>query len=139
MNEQMLLFHMAGVIFGAGSGFAIFVIGFISKSFKKEYKAEVLYKLFPLRYISYIGLIILISSGLVLSIPYKDSILYMPYFIAKLIFVFILVLASLYGFYQMRISKKKSPNIVLSNLAMAGKISFVLSLLIVSTAVFAFH
>ena len=48
MRDFLLLIHFMGLVIGAGSGFAIFIIGFLSKQFPEQARAEVLLKLFPL-------------------------------------------------------------------------------------------
>jgi hypothetical protein len=139
MNDLALLLHMIGIAVGVGSAFSLFVIGIMAKSFDKSYKVEMLYKFFTLRYIAYIGLIVLIISGLFLTTPYIDEIPNMPYFITKLILAGMLLAISIYGTYQMVTAKNKTPQEVLKNLSYAGKIGFILGFLIIVTAVFAFH
>lgn len=139
MKDILLLAHFTGLIIGAGSGFAVLVIGYLSANFNAEYKREVLVKLFPLRYISYIGLALLISSGVFLIVPFLPNLEYMPWLITKLLFVAFLVALSAFGAYQMRRAKREPQNNAFVLLGYAGKMSFVSSLVIVSCAVFSFH
>ena len=139
MRDAFLLMHFTGVIFGAGSGFAIFVIGFISARFRNEYRREVLFKLFPLRYISYLGLMMLITSGILLVQPFLPNIEQMPWLIGKLIFVALLTAFSIFGVYQMRRAKSDVQGNAFTLISLAGRLSFVASMLIVICAVYSFH
>ncbi len=139
MRDLLLIIHFAGLIIGAGTGFSIFCIGLISKSFRPEYKLEVALKLVPLRYISYFGLLVLIVSGGLLLGPFTPLLAQMPWLHAKLLAVAILVLLSGFGFTQIRRAQKGEAAPALKNLALVGKLSLIMSVIIVICAVIAFH
>jgi len=139
MKDVLLALHFTGLIVGAGSAFALFVIGYLAASFNAAYKREVLIKLFPLRYISYLGLLLLILSGGLLIPPFLPNLSQMPWLMAKLTFVGFLVLLSLFGWRQMRRAKQSADNDAFKMLGYAGKLSFASSLIIVACAVYAFH
>ena len=141
MRDLLLMLHFTGIVIGAGSGFALFVIGFLSKSFSNEYKEEVLVKLFPLRYISYIGLFILVSSGLLLLSPYMMLVSNNAWLQTKFFCVSIIILASVFGAFQMlNVSRNKiAPAIAFKKLGLAGKLSFAMSIAVIISAVNVFH
>jgi len=139
MRDIQLVMHFTGLIFGAGTGFAIFVIGFLSKHFPKDSRVEVLRRLYPLRYISYIGLLLLLVSGLLLAMQSSPAIYETPMFIAKMIAVSGIVLLSLYGYWQMKLTTDVNIAIRLKRLGFAGKLGFALSLIAVICAVYTFH
>ncbi len=139
MRDMLLLTHFTGLIFGAGAGFSIFVIGFLSKRFPDESREAVLVSLFPLRYISYIGLLLLVISGVQMAMPYYANLSNMPLFSVKILSVSLIVLISLYGFGQMQLAKHNNPSVYLKRLGVAGKIGFALSLVTVYCAVYSFH
>ena len=103
------------------------------------YKREVLIKLFPLRYISYLGLLLLILSGGMLIRPFWPNLAHMPWLVAKLVFVGLLVVLSLFGWYQMRRAIRSKDNDAFKMLGYAGKLGFASSLIIVTCAVYSFH
>lgn len=139
MREILLLAHFIGLIIGAGSAFAAVVIGYLAPRFDTGYRRNVLIKLFPLRYISYLGLLLLILSGSLLLLPYMHRLGQMPWMLVKLAFVALLVVLSLFGMVQMRRAKQGTDNNVFKKLSLAGKLSFVSSLVIVTCAVYTFH
>ncbi len=139
MRDILLLLHFTGLIIGAGSAFALFVIGYLAPGFKSDYRREVLIRLFPLRYISYAGLALLIASGGMLLQPYLPLLANMPWMLAKLGFVGLLVALSLFGWYQMRRAQRVPESDAFKWLGYAGKLSFASSLIIVTCAVYSFH
>jgi uncharacterized membrane protein SirB2 len=139
MKDFWLLLHFMALIIGAGSAFALFVIGYLAAGFDAAYKRTVLLKLFPLRYISYFGLLLLILSGGMLIPPFVPNLSQMPWLIAKLAFVALLVVLSGFGWYQMRRARLAADNNAFVMLGYAGKLSFASSLIIVACAVYTFH
>ncbi|HEY5994363.1 MAG TPA: hypothetical protein VIU46_07170 [Gallionellaceae bacterium] len=139
MKDIGLLLHFTALIIGAGSAFALFVIGHLAANFDVAYKRNVLIKLFPLRYISYLGLLLLIISGGMLIPPFVPSLTQMPWLMAKLTLVGVLVALSVFGWYQMRRAKQSADNNAFKMLGHAGKLSFATSLVIVACAVYSFH
>lgn len=139
MRDLLLITHFFGLIIGAGAGFSIFCIGLISKTFKPEYKLEVALKLISLRYISYLGLLVLVVSGGLLLSPFTPLLGHMPWLHAKLLAVAILVLLSAFGFTQIRRAQKGEAAPAFKNLALVGKLSLIMSVSIVICAVMAFH
>jgi hypothetical protein len=139
VRDILLLIHFMGLVMGAGSGFALFVIGFLSKQFPESTRAEILVKLFPLRYISYLGLLLLLVSGIPLLIPYGAAIHLMPLVMVKLTAVLIIVSLSIYGTLQMQLAKKGNLGVYLKRLKLVGQLSFLFSLIAIICAVYSFH
>lgn len=142
MRDILLFIHFISLVIGAGSAFSLYIISLLAKRFDASYKAQVLVILFPLRYVSYLGLIFLIISGLLLAQPFLSGIEYLPWFIAKLVLVVLLVTLSVIGVYSMRQIKIAEPALrppLFQRLALIGKISVLISISIVVCAVMAFH
>lgn len=139
MKELLLLAHFIGLIVGPGAAFALFVIAYLAPGFDAGYRRAVLIKLFPLRYISYLGLLLLVVSGGPLLTPYVPGLAHMPWLIAKLVLVVFLVAVSLFGWYQMRRAIRGADNDAFKMLGYAGKLGFVTILVIVTCAVYSFH
>ncbi len=139
MRDFQLLIHFIGLIFGAGTGFALFVIGFLAKRFPEASRIEVIRSLYPLRYISYIGLLLLLASGVLLALQISPVIYGTPLFITKMLAVSGIILLSLYGFWQMKFTNGSNIAIRLKRLGFAGKFSFALSIVAVFCAVYTFH
>ena len=139
MKYVLLMLHFTGLIIGAGSAFALLVIAYLAAKFDAEYKRDVLIKLFPLRYISYLGLLLLILSGGALLPPFQPGLAQMPWLLTKLAMVGFLVVLSLFGWHQMRRASRSADNDAFKMLGYAGKLSFASSLIIVACAVYTFH
>jgi uncharacterized membrane protein len=142
MRDILLLTHFLSLVVGAGSALSLYIISVLAKRFDASYKAQVLIILFPLRYVSYLGLIFLIVSGLLLAQPFLSSLGYLPWFIAKLILVTLLVMLSVIGVYSMRKIKLVEAGLrppLFQRLALIGKASVIISISIVICAVMAFH
>ncbi len=139
MRDILLLIHFIGLVVGAGSGFALFVIGFLSKQFPEQARVQVLLTLFPLRYLSYLGLFLLLVSGVPLLMPYGSAIHQMPLVMLKLTAVLIILLLSIYGTVQMQLAKQGNLGVYLKRLKLAGQLSFLFSLIAIVCAVYSFH
>lgn len=139
MKDLFLLGHFIGLIIGAGTAFAVFAISYLAPKFPAAARREVLIQLFPLRYISYIGLLLLIGSGIGLIIPMGADVGRQAGFIAKMAFVAVIVAASLFGMVQMRRARSSADNNAFKLLGYAGKVSFASSMAVVAFAVYTFH
>lgn len=139
MRDLLLLAHFIGLIVGAGSGFALLVIGMLSQGFPAEVRPLVMRRLFVLRYISYGGLALLVLSGSLLGGPFWRGLASMPYFVIKLTAVAGLIALSLMGALLMQRIKRTPEARHFRSLALIGKTSVVLSLVAVTGAVYSFH
>ncbi len=139
MKDAFLLLHFLGLVIGTGAGFAVFVISYLAPKFPAAGRREVLIKLFPLRYISYFGLLLLILSGGALIGPLWPHVEQLSWFVSKMVFVAVIVAASILGAFQMHRAQRSADNNAFKLLGYAGKVSFVSSLIVVACAVFTFH
>lgn len=139
MRDLLLFAHFFGLVIGAGSGFALFVIGRLSPRFPAEARRSIVMTLFPLRQISYAGLALLIVSGGVLSQPFYPLLGNMPWFQVKLTAVAALTGLSVAGMILMHKLRNGGPDHHLRQLGLIGKISVVLSLIVLACAVASFH
>ncbi len=139
MKDIFLLVHFLGLIIGTGAGFAVFVISYLAPAFPAEGRREVLIKLFPLRYISYIGLLLLILSGGALIGPLWPQLDQLAWFAVKMVFVAVIAAASIFGMFLMRRARQSADNKAFKLLGYAGKASFASSLVVVACAVYTFH
>ena len=136
MREFFLMLHFLGLIIGAGSGFALFFIGLLAPRWPAAERREMMIRLFPLRYVSYGGLLLLIVSGSALLSPYAAGIAQMPWLWLKLAAVSVIVLCAIRGVRCMwRVPSQPS---ALTQLPLLGKISFAASVLVVFCAVLTF-
>lgn len=138
MKDVFLLGHFVGLIIGAGTAFALFAISYLAPKFPAAARREVLMQLFPLRYISYVGLLLLIASGIGLIIPMEAAVRQAG-FIIKMVFVAVIVAASIFGTIQMRRARRSADNDAFRMLGYAGKVSFASSMAVVVCAVYTFH
>src|SRR6187549_2542351 len=92
MRDAMLFIHFLGLIMGIGSGFATLFIGNYNKDLTKEDAPKFMLRLRALGYMGLTGLILLIISGGYLATPYWSAISSMPWFIAKLSLVVVLLI-----------------------------------------------
>jgi hypothetical protein len=139
MKDIFLLAHFIGLIVGAGTAFAVFAISYLAPKFPAAARRDVLIQLFPLRYISYIGLLLLILSGGMLIIPMGGQVASQPGFMIKMVFVAAIVAASIFGMFQMRRARRSADNDAFRMLGYAGKVSFASSMAVVVCAVYTFH
>jgi len=139
MKQVWLLMHFLGLLVGAGTGFAVFLIGQLAGRFDASYRRDVLVALFPLRYISYLGLLLLIFSGGMMIQPFVPGLAENSWLIVKLALVAVLVVLSIIGAYQMHRIRSYTENGRFKLLALAGKLSMVTSLVVVMCAVYAFN
>lgn len=139
MKDIYLLVHFVGLIVGAGTGFAVFAISYLAPKFPVANRREVLIQLFPLRYISYIGLLLLIGSGIALSVQMGGEVARQAGFIVKMGFVAVIAAASVFGIVQMRRARGSADNDAFKLLGYAGKASFASSMAVVICAVYTFH
>ena len=136
MREVLLVLHFLGLIIGAGSGFALFFISILAPRWPAAERREMMIRLFPLRYASYAGLLLLILSGGGLLMPYMRGLAQMPWFWLKLAGVTVIVWCAILGVLCMR--RVASEPSALAKLPLLGKISFAASVLVVLCAVLTF-
>ena len=138
MREAMLITHFVGLAMGVGSGFAFMFLGIAASKMEPEEAFKFSMKTFVVSRMGYIGLTLLIISGLYLMTPYWKVIDLLPLLIAKLVLV--LVLATLIGIISSTVRKAKTgrPEI-LKRVRPLGMLTLLTSISIIVLAVLVFH
>lgn len=139
MRDFMLFIHFLGLILGMGSGFANLFIGTANKKISKEEAPAFMLKLRALGYMGLTGIILLIVSGGYLATPYWSTIGSMPFFLAKLTLVVVLLILVLMIDRQWRKAIKNGGGPALQVLPKLGRLAFPVGILILLFAVLQFH
>ena len=138
MHNAMLFIHFLGLIMGMGSGFATLFIGSYNKDISKEDGPKFMLRLRALGYMGLTGMILLIISGGYLATPYWAIISSMPWFIAKLSLVVILLVIVLVIDRRWRSAVKNNGGPDLAVIRKLGKLAFPIGILILLFAVLQF-
>lgn len=139
MRETMLFFHFIGLTFAVGSGFASLFIGIYNKDLPPDERPKFMLKLRSLGYMGMTGLVILILSGGALATPYWSVIGSMPFFIAKLSFVGVMVVLVALMDRRWRRAVKDGGGSDLGAIPKLGRLAFPVGMLILLFAVLQFH
>ncbi|HYG18958.1 MAG TPA: hypothetical protein VD816_08510 [Ohtaekwangia sp.] len=139
MRDAILFIHFLGLILGMGSGFASLFIGAANKNLSNEERPKFMLRLRALGYMGLIGIILLIISGGYLATPYWSVIGSMPFFIAKLSLVVILLILVLLIDRQWRKAIKNNGGPDLAAIPKLGRLAFPVGILILLFAVLQFH
>ena len=139
MRQAMLFFHFVGLIMGMGAGFASLFIGISNKHLPKEEARPFMLKLRALGYMGLTGLIILIISGGYLATPYWSSLGSMPFFIAKLTWVVVLLILAIIMDRRWRGALKNNGGPDLAALPKLGRLALPVGILILLFAVLQFQ
>ena len=139
MKDAMLFLHFLGLILGMGSGFASLFIGAANKNLGMEERPKFMLRLRSLGYMGLTGLIVLILSGGYLATPYWSGLGSMPFLIAKLSLVLVLLVIVLLMDRRWRRAVKNNGGPDLLVIRKLGKLALPLSLLILLLAVLQFH
>ena len=137
MRDIMLIIHFIGLVMGLGTSFAFMFLGIASSKMEKDEARKFSLNTFSLSKMGYIGLALLIISGLFLMAPYWNNLSAMPYLIAKLILVLLLVI--MIGIIGVIVSRaKKGDEKHLKKTETIGKLSLLTGIAIVVLAVLIF-
>lgn len=139
MRETFLFFHFLGLAFAIGSGFASLFIGIYNKDLPPEERPKFMLKLRSLGYMGITGLVILIISGGALATPYWPVIGSMPFFIAKLSLVAVMIVLVVLMDRRWRSAVKNGGGSDLQALPKLGRLAFPVGILILLFAVLQFH
>lgn len=140
MRDLLLLTHFTGLVVGAGAAFSLWCVGLYTRSYDSDLREQLLLSLFRLRYISYIGLILQLTSGVMLLIPFLPVIDAFPLFKMKMIAVAGITLLAIYGLVvSLGVSPRSSATTALLKLGRIGKINIVLGLIAATCSVYTFH
>ncbi len=135
MRETMLIFHFIGLAMGVGVSFAH---AFLGKAISKMDRNEAIKfrtQTKALSAMGYIGILLLVISGIYLIIPYWVAIMSFPFLILKLVLVFILIVLILLIGKITRKNDKIYSDENIKRIEILGKIAFLIGLTIVVVAV----
>ena len=137
MRLIMLAFHFVGLAMGVGTSFAFLFLGRAASKLERE-EAKMFYtNALILTKMGYIGITLLVLTGLYLVQPYLAHITNYPYLIAKLSLVVVLiVLIIINGINAQKFKKGDASRIKI--MKPIGTISLLLVLVIISLAVLNF-
>ena len=139
MRDIMLIIHFTGLVMGLGTSFGFMFLGIASSKMEKEESLKFPLRSMALSRMGYIGLVLLIISGLTLMTPYWRMLPSSPLLIAKLTLV--LVLATLVGIIGSlgRKASEGDAEAQFKKIEPLGKITLLIGLTIIILAVSIFH
>ncbi len=139
MRDIMLILHFIGLVMGLGTSFAHAFLGMAASKMSNDEATRFRMHALVLSRMGYIGISLLIISGLYLITPYWSALSSIPLLILKLILVLILVvLITLIGFSTKKI-KQGEGETEFKKMEIFGKLTMMIGLLIVVLAVYIFH
>jgi uncharacterized membrane protein len=140
MREIMLMLHFIGLAMGVGTSFVMMMIGRIASKMAPEDRAKFGLNILVLRRLGQTGLALLIITGLYLMTPFWKTLEHMPYMIAKLILVVILVVVvTIIDLNARKVVKGIDPGVNMQKNARIGPLGLLLGLTIIIMAVLSFH
>lgn len=138
MREIMLFFHFTGLAMGIGTSFAYMFLGIASSKMEPKEAQKFILNAMSLSKMGYIGLGLLIFSGLYLITPYWKVITDYPLLIAKLALVLVLItLIAILGSIAQK-AKKGNPEIYLKKIKILGRFSLLTGISIIILAIYNF-
>lgn len=137
MRELMLVIHFIGLAMALGAGFANLVLGMVASKLEPAERGSFMSKLVVLGRLGQTGLALLLISGLGLLTPYWKVIGDMPFLIAKLSLVLLLIISV--AVILSIVKKAKGDPAILAKIKPLGMLNFFLGIAIVILAVLTFH
>ncbi|HEU5291122.1 MAG TPA: hypothetical protein VFU05_10795 [Cyclobacteriaceae bacterium] len=139
MRELMLVIHFIGLAMALGAGFANFFLGSVAAKLEPAERGNFMAKLLILGRMGQIGLGLLLLSGFALITPFWKVLGEMPFLIAKLSLVGVLLLSVSRILFLVNKSKRENNPAVLMKVKPLGMLNFFLGITIVILAVLTFH
>ena len=137
MREVMLVFHFIGLAMALGTGFANIFLGVAASKLEPAERGSFISKTLILGRMGQIGLGLLLFSGFALITPYWKVIGEMPFLIAKL--SLIVVLLVLVTSITILANKAKNNPALFAKIKPLGILNFLVAITIVVMAVLSFH
>lgn len=139
MREIMLIIHFIGLAMGLGTSLAFMFLGMAGAKMEAQDALKFRLNAFALSKMGYIGLTLLVISGIFLMTPYWEILSDMPLLIVKLVLV--LILAALIGIIGSEAGKAKKGDaeMHLKKTETLGKLALLTALVIVVLAVYVFR
>ena len=139
MSEVMLIIHFIGLSMALGTGFANLFLGSVAAKLTPPERGSFMSKTMVLGRMGQIGLGLLLLSGLALATPYWSKISEMPFLIAKLSLVTVLLITVSYITVLVNKFKKQPDPALIAKIKPLGILNFLLGITIVIIAVLTFH
>lgn len=135
----MLILHFIGLVMGLGTSFAHAFLGIATSKMSKEEATKFRIHALVLSKMGYIGISLLIITGLYLMTPYWAILSSAPLLILKLILVALLVILILQLSMLTKRAKAGNAETALKKMELFGKMTLLIGLAIVVLAVCNFH
>jgi len=139
MRDVMLIAHFIGLTMGLGTSFAHAFLDKLISKMDKDQATKFRLQVMVLSLMGYIGIILLIISGIFLIIPYSPTLLSNPLSIIKLLLVAVLVILLILIHNGIRKAQKSDAEKNLKRIEPLGKLTLVIGITIVIIAVNIFH
>lgn len=139
MRETMLILHFIGLSMGLGTSFAHAFLGIAAAKMTPEEAVKLRVHSLVLGTMGNIGMSLLVISGLYLITPFWSVLTSMPFLMAKLALVVVLI--GLIVMINMLVKKARTGDaaVELKKMGKLGKMTLIISLAIVILAVCIFH
>jgi len=139
MRETALILHFIGLTMGLGTSFAHAFLDRIISKMDKEEAIKFRLQAMTLSRMGYIGIALLIISGVYLILPYWPTLPSNPLLILKLVLVLILVILILLIGRGAKEAFKGNAEKNLKKIEPMGKLTLLIGITIVALAVFIFR
>jgi uncharacterized membrane protein len=139
MREIMLILHFIGLALGLGTSFAHAFFDPLISKMEKEEATKFRLQVMILSKMGYAGITLLIVSGIYLILPYWSTLPDNPLLIIKLILVFILCILILFIGRGTQKARQGNTAEHLNKIEPLGKLTLIISVIIIILAVSIFH
>jgi len=139
MRETMLILHFIGLALGLGTSFAHAFFDPLISKMEKEEATKFRLQVMILSKMGYAGITLLIVSGIYLILPYWPTLPDNPLLIIKLILVFILCILILFIGRGTQKARQGNAAEHLNKIEPLGKLTLMISVIIIILAVSIFH
>ncbi|RYE16915.1 MAG: hypothetical protein EOP51_24910 [Sphingobacteriales bacterium] len=139
MRDVMLILHFVGLVMGLGTSFAHAFLDKLISKMEPEAAVKFRLQVMLLSRMGYLGIVLLIISGIYLVIPYWSTISSNPLLIIKLSLVFILSILIILIGQGTRKAQQGNAAHHLKKIEPLGKLTLLIGITIVIIAVNIFH
>ena len=139
MRELMLIIHFIGLVMAIGAGFANLFLGVVAYKLEPAERATFMARIRILGHMGQMGLGLLLLSGFGLATPYWKTLGAMPFFIAKLCLIGLLLISVVFVLSLVRKATKEGNPALFARIRPFSMLNFFLGISIIILAVLAFH
>ena len=139
MRNLMLIIHFIGLAMGVGTGFAYMFLGKAASRLEKQDALKFALNTLVLRKMGLIGISLLVISGGYLMTPFWAILGNMPFLIAKLGLVLVLIILIGISHYNSGKALKGEPEKYMKRLRAIGPFTLLISLAIIILAAITFR